>query len=306
MTTHLTGLIAAPHTPMHSDGSLNLAMIDKQAALLIDDGATGAFLCGTTGEGPSLTIRERMQVAERWAAVHQNRLALIVHVGHNSLAEAQALATHAQQQRADAIAAFSPSFFKPKQVEDLVDYCAAVAAAAPGVPFYYYHIPAMTGVRLSMAAFLHKGRDKIPTLRGLKFSDRNLMEYQQCLRLNDGAFNILFGVDEMLLGALAVGGEGAVGSTYNYATANYVKMIEAYAAGDTHTAQTCARHAVDLVEVLHDVGELAAGKALMALRGVDCGPVRLPLHTLTEAERTRLFNRARTLAIFEPGARIQP
>ena len=298
MITPLTGLIAAPYTPMHEDGSLNLAMIEKQAALLIEQGVAGAFICGTTGEGPSLTINERIQLAERWAAHREDRLALVVHVGHNSLAEARALAAHAQKLGADAIAAFPPSFFKPNQVEDLVAYCAALTAAAPEVPFYYYHIPAMTGVRLPMAAFLQNGRDKIPTLRGLKFSDMNLVEYQQCLGLDDGAFNILFGVDEMLLGALAVGGAGAVGSTYNYAAALYLRMIEAYRAGDKNTAQTCTRHAVNLVEILLDFGLLAAGKALMALRGVECGPVRPPLRNLTGKQRTRLYDRVRALPIF--------
>ncbi len=299
MNKHLTGLIAAPHTPMHSDGSLHLDMIEKQAALLAAQGVTGTFICGTTGEGPSLTLQERKHVAERWAAV-RNDLALIVHVGHNSLAEARVLAAHAQKQGAGAIAAFAPSFFKPAGVEDLVAYCAAVAAAAPDIPFYYYHIPAMTGVRLSMVEFLRQGGEAIPTLRGLKYSEANLAEFRQCAHLDDGAFNLLFGVDERLLGALEAGASGAVGSTYNYAATNYLRMIEAYRAGDRTAAQAYAQNAIDLVESWRDMESLAAGKALMSLRGVDCGPVRPPLHNLTDEQRARLFARARALPVFEP------
>ena len=158
----------------------------------------------------------------------------------------------------------------------------------------------MTGVRLSMIDFLQRSRDAIPTLRGVKYSDVNLAELRQCIHLDDGAFTMLFGVDQMLLGALDAGATGAVGSTYNYAAANYLRMIETYRAGDRLTAQACAQHAVDLVELLKDTDVLAAGKALMTLHGVDCGPVRPPLRNLTDEQRERLFTRVRALPLFEP------
>src|SRR5258706_199283 len=93
----LTGLIAAPYTAFHADGSLNLPMIEKQAASLIANGVTGAFVCGTTGEGVSLTNTERMAVAERWQQVAGAQLRVIVHVGHTSVADARSLAAHAKK-----------------------------------------------------------------------------------------------------------------------------------------------------------------------------------------------------------------
>src|SRR5947209_17091760 len=104
MTLRLTGLVAAPHTPLHADGSLNLAAIECQAQLLLETGVRGAFVCGTTGESHSLTVEERMQVAARWLQVAGGRLPVVVHVGHNCLADARALAAHAQRIGADAIA----------------------------------------------------------------------------------------------------------------------------------------------------------------------------------------------------------
>ena len=80
--TPLLGLVAAPFTAFHTDGSLNLALIEKQAASLVANGVAGAFVCGTTGEGISLTVAERMQVAERWQQVAGPQLRVIVHVGH--------------------------------------------------------------------------------------------------------------------------------------------------------------------------------------------------------------------------------
>src|SRR5688500_8411040 len=122
--TPLKGLIAAPFTAFHDNGSLNLAMVEKQAQSLAANGVTGAFICGTTGECLSLTTEERKQVAERWRAVAPPGLKVIVHVGHVGLSDCQTLSAHAQKIGADAIGCFAPSFFKPASVEDLVKFCA--------------------------------------------------------------------------------------------------------------------------------------------------------------------------------------
>ena len=141
----LVGLIAAPFTPMHADGRINLDIIPSYASLLAKDGVSGAFICGTTGEGSSLTIDERKSIAEAWAtACNSLDLALIVHVGHNSVEEAKSLARHAQEIGANSVAALPPSYFKPGSMEALIAICAEIASAAPALPFYYYHIPSVT------------------------------------------------------------------------------------------------------------------------------------------------------------------
>ena len=96
MTHLLRGLIAATHTPLNDDGSLHLDRIDSLAERLIRDEVGGAFICGTTGEFASLTVDERMQVAGRWREVVGSELRLVVHVGHTSLPDCRALASHAQ------------------------------------------------------------------------------------------------------------------------------------------------------------------------------------------------------------------
>ena len=282
---------------MRADGSLNLRAIAQQAALLRAQGVTGAFVCGTTGEGPSLSSQERMAVAEAWAHARSEDQALIVNVGHNSLVEAKALAAHAAQLPLDGIAFHPPNYFKPASVDLLIGCCALAAAAAPSTPFYYYHIPSLTGVRLPMPEFLRRGRERIPTLQGLKFSDPNLAEFEACLRLDGGGFDVLFGVDEMLLGALAMGGARAVGSTYNYAAKHYYQMMEAFDNGDLPLARSLAARAVSLCEALSAAGVVASGKACMALFGVDCGGVRPPLRTLTAAQVTILEERLRALSL---------
>jgi len=153
----LQGLVAAVHSPFRRDGSLNLDAVAGQAALLRSLGVSLAFVGGSTGECHSLTLEERRALARRWTEVARgSTLGVVVHVGANCLADAQALAADAQAHGALAIAALAPSYFKPRDVDTLVACCAEVASAAPRTPFYHYDIPALTGVSLSMPEFLER------------------------------------------------------------------------------------------------------------------------------------------------------
>ena len=280
----LNGLIAAPFTPMLPDKSVNWDMIPKLVDWLAGNGVTAAFICGTTGEGFSLSTEERMRLAECWLKSAANKLKVVVHVAHNSLDESRRLAAHAEQNGADAIASIGPTFFRPNSVEQLVDFCAPVAAAAPGLPFYYYHMPAMTGVNLPMIDFLRHGSKRIPNLAGIKFTDENLMSYTQCLNFEDGRFNLLFGRDEILLAALALGATGAVGSTYNYIAPIYHQVMAAFTAGNMPEARRWQSLSIQIIAVMARHGGLPAGKAMMSLHGLDCGPVRPPLKNLSPEE----------------------
>lgn len=281
MEQKLTGLIAAPFTALHTDGRLNLDRIGGQATALAADGVTGAFICGTTGEGLSLKTDERLQVAEKWMEVAPRALRVIVHVGHPSVEESRRLAAHAERIGAYAFATIGPTFFRATNLEQLIDFCAKVAAGAPRLPFYYYHIPAMTGADLPMYDFLRLASERIPNLAGIKFTHENLMDYRRCLDFEDGRFNILFGRDEILLAALALGAPGAVGSTYNYMAPLYHQIIAAFNAGDLDAARRFQSRAIQIIAVMIRRGGLAAGKAMMKLVGLDCGPVRAPLQNLS-------------------------
>jgi N-acetylneuraminate lyase len=281
MKSKLTGLIAAPFTAMNADGSPNLAMIENQAKLLVENKVNGAFICGTTGEGMSLSMDERLKVAEKWMAVAPHSLRVIVHVGHQTISVSQSLAAHAERIGAHAFATVGPTFFRATNIDQLVNFCAQIASGAPGLPFYYYHMPAMTGADLPMHDFLKVAGPRIPNLAGIKFTHENLMDYSRCLNFEEGRYNILFGRDEILLAALAMGATGAVGSTYNYMAPLYHRVIEAFNAGDLETARKFQTQAIQIIAVMNRRGGLAAGKAMMKMIGSDCGPVRAPLQNLS-------------------------
>ena len=295
----LHGLIAAPFTPFRPDGELALDVIPRQAALLAHNGVSGAFVCGTTGEGHSLTVDERQQVVEAWRKSTPSSVKLVVHVGHLSLGESCKLAQHAAANGADAIATIAPSFFKPTGTQELVAWCQKVASAAPYLPFYYYHMPAMTGVNIPVAEFLAAAHGKIPTLAGIKFTHENLMDYGRSGAVADGRYSMLFGRDEILLAGLSLGAAGAVGSTYNFAAPLFHRIAKAFDVGDIVGARKEQSRAQEFIEVLHNHGGLPAGKAIMNLIGVDCGPVRLPLRSLTPDQTSHLKSELQAVGFFD-------
>src|SRR5437899_886012 len=166
-----------------ADGSLNLGAVEKPAAHFLKHNLTTVLVAGTPGECDSLTFDERRALAQRWSEVMRGTpLKLVFHVGSNCLEDCRLFAAQAQAIGASAISAFAPSYFKPPNLDTLVAWCAGIASAAPGIPFYFYDIPGLTGVSFPMLDFLAQGSTCIPTLAGLKFTNPDLMAYQFVLR----------------------------------------------------------------------------------------------------------------------------
>ncbi|AVM53735.1 N-acetylneuraminate lyase [Bacteroides zoogleoformans] len=281
----LHGLVAASFTPMDETGAINLSVIDKYADLMANSGMEGVFVCGTTGESLSMTVEERKQTMAQWVQSSGGRFKVIAHVGSNSQVEAIDLARYAQEVGVDAIGAMAPCFFKPENVKNLVDFFTPIAHAAADLPFYYYNMPSMTGVNLSVAEFLTEGKKVMPNLVGTKFTHNNLMEMGECLALNGGEFEVLHGYDEILIAGLAFGAEAGVGSTYNYLPAVYHAIFEAMKKGDLQKARELQQKSIEVVEIIIKYGGgVRGGKAIMNLIGIDCGNCRLPIAPFTEQE----------------------
>lgn len=295
----LTGLIAATTTPFDMDGRLDLDQIGPMIDQLIATGVTGLYVCGSTGEGMSLTVEERKAVVESTIRVSAGRVPVIVQVGHNCLADAASLASHAQAAGADVVSATCPSYFKVADSQTLAKCMSQVAAGAPDLPFYYYHIPALTGSDVDVLDFLKRGGDQIPNLVGMKYTTTLLHEFQSCQALDDGRFDILWGCDEMLLGGLASGAKGAVGSTYNIAAPLYVQIMDAFASGDLVTARQLQLRSVSMIEQMKAFSFHAALKQVMGMLGMPVGPCRLPLSGIGETEVADLRARLEAIGFFQ-------
>jgi N-acetylneuraminate lyase len=299
----ITGIVPAVFTPLHPDGSLNLSQVVPIVERLVSQHASALYVCGATGEGVSLTREERMAVAESYIQAAAGRLPVIVQVGHDSLREACLLAAHAQSAGANAISAILPGFFKVDRLELLLDCLGEICTAAPGLPFYYYHIPRLTAARFDVVELLSQGGAKLPALRGVKYSDFTVFELQACVELENGRFNILFGSDEMLLSGLAGGAQGAVGTTYSFALPLYQRIFSAFKLGQIGQAQRLQGLSVQMLRILNGYAtastNLPAMKSIMKLVGLDCGPLRLPLPSLTGLQEQELAEALNAIGFFE-------
>jgi N-acetylneuraminate lyase len=281
----LEGLIAAPFTPMGLDGHLNLSLIPSYYKILKDNNVKGAFICGSTGEGVSMSTAEKKHVAEAWAKCTKSDPDFIVMplVGGTSITDCIDLAKHAQAVGLDAVSFTSPFYFKPASVEALAAVCEQVAAAVPDMPFYYYHIPVLTGVSFPMYDLLKAIDGRIPNFAGIKYTHEDFMDFLSCLQFNNGKYDMLWGRDENMLSALALGTKAAVGSTFNYAAPLYYDLIQSYQNGESEKAVNLQMQSIEMIRLLGKYGGIATGKAYMKLIGLDCGQFRLPVTNMSDA-----------------------
>lgn len=192
-------------------------------------------------------------------------------------------------------------FPKIGRIEELVKYCEEIAAGAPNLPFYYYHIPAFNGAYLSMLDFLRAVDGRIPNFAGIKYTFESLYEYNRCRRYANGKFDMLHGQDETILPCLAMGGaQGGIGGTTNYNGRVLTGILEAWQKGDLEKARQLQDYAQDVIDVIcHFRGNIVGGKRIMKLIGLDLGPNRTPFQNITDEEEQQLRAELEAIRFFE-------
>ena len=294
------GLIPAVYSPFNADYTLNLEAIPNLSRLYKDQGCSAVFINGTTGEFSSMTLNERILLTEAWID-RTTDLSIWVHVGHTCQYESIQLARHAQTMGAAAVSALAPFYFQPPSVEHLIDFLTPIALAANHLPFYYYHIPSMTHVSVDIEAFITKAAEQIPNFSGLKFSSPDLYALQKAQMTAERighSIEVLFGVDEMLLGALPFRIDGAIGSTYNFSTPLYRRLLEHYDKSELEQAQALQSLSASVVSEFHQYGGISTGKAILNMLGIHCGPPRPPLAPLSSGQCKTLYQKISPLDIF--------
>lgn len=116
------------------------------------------------------------------------------------------------------------------------------------------------------------------------------MDFLSCINFQNGKYDMLWGRDENMLPALAIGAKGAVGSTFNYAAPLYYKLIDAFNNGNMELAAQYQQQSIDMIRLLGKYGGIATGKAYMKLIGLNCGGFRLPVKNMNETEFEQFKN----------------
>lgn len=281
----IRGLIVPTYTPLNKEGKINLDLIPKYIEWLATQNIEGVFVNGSSGESLSISTAERMKLQAKWAECAPSNLKIIVHVGHTNIEEAKQLAKHAQDIGVFAISTMAPTFFKPASVEGLVEYCKEISDAAPNTPFYFYHIPARTGVSYPMANFLNIADREIPNLAGIKFTNADFLDLNYCLQFHDQKYDILFGADEAFSAAYMCGVRGFIGTSFNVYPFLFHQVLKAFEENNVKEAQRLVRISLNIIrEMLNSGNFLGMTKGLMKMHGFDCGPLRLPLQSISDNE----------------------
>ncbi len=278
------GLVAAPFTPMDKYGNLNLGLIPEYYDLLEKNDVKGVFINGTTGEGASLTQKEKQLNATKWAECYKagGKIRVINLVGGTSYRECIENAIFSYEAGLSAIALVAPYYHKPSDENQLAEFCTMVGESVPEMPFYFYHIPDLTGVNIPMINFLKKISGMLPSFAGIKYTQEDFMDFKSCLNFNNGAYDLLWGRDECMLSALVLGCRGAVGSSFNYAAPLYNNLIRAFDEGNLDEARCLQQLSIEIIRLLGKYGGIATGKAFMKYIGLDCGGFRSPVKNMNE------------------------
>lgn len=286
MSNKLEGLIAAPFTPMDENGELNISLIPAYYQMLKSNRVTGAFICGSTGEGVSMTNAEKKKVAAAWAECtdDDDDFKVMMLLGGTSIADCKDLALYAGQIGLYAVSFTSPFYFKPANAEVLAQICAEIAGVVPHMPFYYYHIPVLTGGNYAMIDLLKAVDGRVENFAGIKYTHEDFMDFQSCMSFKDGKYDMLWGRDENMLSALVLGAKGAVGSTFNYAAPLYYDLITAFDANNLVKARAQQQKSIDMIRLLGKYGGISVGKAYMKLINLDCGEFRLPVKNMSGSQ----------------------
>jgi N-acetylneuraminate lyase len=286
---------AATPTPFDTEVRLDVSVIPEQAAHLAAAGVYGAFVTGTTGEFAALSTEERREIVEAWAKARPEGFGVAAHVGGTDLGQATELASHAEAHGVDFIASVAPYYGDAPTIELLVGHLRAVAAAAPSTPLCYYHIPSMTGVKHRPSDVVARAAAEIPTLRGVKFTDGDLMEYDRT-RSSAADVRVYFGRDELLPAGLAFGVDAVIGSLFNGLAPVAHRVVEAFDRGEHALAFELHRPFRDIATVSERHGGLGFVKELMNSLSPDCGRPRTPWGPLGERD-------AAAVATLLPGLR---
>jgi dihydrodipicolinate synthase/N-acetylneuraminate lyase len=255
---------------------LDEAAVYPLVRFLANGGIDGVLVCGTTGEGILLSVDERRTAAEAFLGSRPEGFRVAVHAGAQTTSDTVALASHAKENGADAVAVIAPPYF-PLGEEEIVAHLRAAAEACEPLPFYPYEFAERSGYVIPVRA-IERLRELAPNLAGMKVSDTPWARVEP-YRLD--RLDLFVGNEPIVLEGLA---HGAVGAVSGLATA----FPEIVAALVHERSPKASERVTTLRRLLAPLPFHAALKEILVVRGVPIRPdVRAPLRGLTDGERGR-------------------
>ena len=278
-----SGACTALVTPFLGE-SVNYPMLEQLIKRQADSGIPAVVLCGTTGESPTLSDCEKLEIFRKGVHYANNRCAIIAGTGSNSTEHAVALSKAAEEVGVDALLVVSP-YYNKATPEGLVAHYSAIAASVH-IPIILYNVPSRTGVDIPVSVY--KCLAQLPNIAGVKEASTDINKIAQIRAECPADFAVWSGNDQQAVAVMALGGSGVISVASNLFAVEVQAMAQAALDGDFDTAADLQLQLLPLIELLFQEVNPIPVKASMKLIGFDCGTCRMPLTRPTRETQNAL------------------
>jgi 4-hydroxy-tetrahydrodipicolinate synthase len=299
MRTPFTGAGTALITPFNKDGSLDEAGIKRLTRRQIDGGIHFLVPCGTTGESPTLSHRERVRVVELVVEESNGTVPVMAGAGGNNTHEVVELARDMAKAGADGLLSVAPYYNKPNQ-EGLYRHFAAIAESTP-LPITLYNVPGRTGVNIDAATVARLSL--LPNIVAVKEASANVAQMAEIVARTDDDFLLLSGDDPLTVAVMAIGGRGVISVVSNQAPSEVAQVVQLCERNDYAGARKLDHWLIPLYQVNFLEGNPGPCKAIMAAMGLVEETYRLPLAPPSPATREKFMRVLQDLKLLGAAAR---
>jgi 4-hydroxy-tetrahydrodipicolinate synthase len=295
MRTPWTGVGTAVVTPFTKSGELDEAAVRRLGRRQIDAGIHFLVPCGTTGESPTLTERERTRVVEILVEEANGKLPILAGAGGYDTKEVVHAARAMQQAGATGLLSVTPYYNKPTP-EGLYQHYRAIAESTP-LPIIVYNVPGRTGVNVDVSTLVRLA--PIPNIAGVKEASGNVGQMCEIVNAVPSTFLVLSGDDALTLPLMAIGGRGIISVAGNEIPAEMVQMVEAAERDDFAAARAVHARILPLMSINFVESNPQPVKYAMAAMGLLDEIFRLPMVSPTAASKDKINGVLKTLGLLK-------
>ena len=279
------GACTALVTPFLGE-KVNYPMLEQLLRRQLEAGIPAVVLCGTTGESPTLSDSEKLEIFRRAKRYVGDRCIILAGTGSNSTEHALSLSLAAQETGVDGLLIVSP-YYNKATPDGLVEHYSAIASAVR-IPIVLYNVPSRTGVDIPVEVY--RALSRLPNIVGVKEASSDLTKIAQILRSCPPSFSVWSGNDDQAVAVMSLGGAGVISVLSNLLPELTASMALAALDGDFDTAANLQLELLPLIQALFREVNPIPVKAAMKLIGYDCGACRLPLTGASDETVKKLKN----------------
>ncbi|MGP4065370.1 4-hydroxy-tetrahydrodipicolinate synthase [Oceanobacillus sp. M65] len=277
-------VLTAMVTPFDHTGEIDYDQTDILIEYLLENGTDGLVIAGTTGESPTLSVDEKVNLFKHVVKVVKKRVPVIAGTGSNSTAASIQLTKEAEKCGVDAVMLVAPYYNKPNQ-RGMYEHFKTIANATT-LPVMLYNIPGRSVVKLTADTIIELS--KIPNIVSVKESTGDLDQAAEIIENTSDDFSLYSGDDSMTLPMLSIGADGIISVSSHIVGNEMQEMVNLYLNGDVKQAAAKHRKLVPVMSALFASPSPTPVKAALQMKGIETGSVRLPLLPLTDEERNLL------------------